>query len=221
MNIAGIVKTSTIDYLGKIASVVFVAGCNYDCWFCHNRALLSNPPLLDEGEFFSFLRKRANVLEGVVISGGEPTQQKDLFSFAAKIKDIGYSVKLDTNGSNPKILSSLLQNSIIDYVAVDYKAPFEKYFDICKHDASGVEECIEILRQSTISWEMRTTLIPQLSTDDLVAMAERAPQLPLYALQKYRNIGYDERDETCNTCQIEELIDIVKRYQPNVVARGF
>jgi pyruvate formate lyase activating enzyme len=219
MDIAGLAKTSTIDYAGKIACVVFTAGCNYKCWYCHNKELLSNPLLLDEHEFFSFLKKRASMLEGVVISGGEPTQQKDLLSFALKIKEMGYSIKLDTNGSNPKVLSNLLQNSAVDYVAVDYKAPFNRYLSVCKHDAAGVQECAGILQKSHISWEMRTTVIPQLNAGDLIAMSREFLKLPLYALQRYRPIDDDESSAIYSPSQICEFARMLKGYQPNVIAR--
>ena len=219
MNIAGLVKTSTIDYPEKIACVIFTAGCNYDCWYCHNRALLSNPPLLDEEKILSFLQRRTPVLEGVVISGGEPTQQNDLVSFVAKIKGIGYSVKLDTNGSNPAILNKLLQNSVVDYVAIDYKAPFEKYYAVCRHDAAGVQECIGLLQNSPIAWEMRTTVIPQLDNNDIVAMAKALPPLPLYALQRYRPINDEESQAVCRLAQLTALAHLAREYQPNTIAR--
>ena len=218
MNIAGLVKTSTIDYPDKLACVVFTAGCNYNCWYCHNRTLISNPPLLYESELFRFLKKRASMLEGVVISGGEPTLQKDLILFVTKIKKLGYSVKLDTNGSYPEVLRDLLKYSLIDYVAVDYKAPFEKYFELCGHTAAGVGECIKILQKSSVAWEMRTTLIPQLDADDLIAMAKDFPGLLRYALQRYRSIN-GEREYKYTPSKIIELADIVKEYQPNIVVR--
>lgn len=220
MNIAGLVKTSTIDYSGKLSCVIFTAGCNYDCGYCHNRALLSAPPLLDEEAIFAFLKKRAHVLEGVVISGGEPTIQHDLFVFAAKIKEIGYCVKLDTNGSNPEALGRLLQNSVIDYVALDYKAPLKKYPDICKHDATGVQECMEIMHRTRLAWEVRTTLIPQLDANDLTNMAKNIPQIPLYALQRYRPINDAEQNTAYRQSQIYRFAKMIKRYQPNTIVRG-
>jgi len=219
MNIAGITKTSTIDYSGKLSCVVFTCGCNYDCWYCHNRELLSGPPSIDEQEVFSFLKKRALMLEGVVISGGEPTMQSDLVSFIFEIKSFGYHVKLDTNGSNPQVLGELIKNSLVDYVAVDYKAPFELYPDVCAHDASGIKECIELLAQSDIAWEMRTTVISQLGETDLAGMAKDVPVLPLYALQRYRPVNGESLDEIYSPSQINEFAAAVKKYQPNTVAR--
>ena len=220
MNVAGLVKTSTVDYPGKLACVVFTAGCNYDCRFCHNRALLSNPPLLDEKEVHAFLTKRVNLLEGVVISGGEPTLQKDLIPFASRIKELGYAVKLDTNGSDPEILNQLLQRALVDYVAVDYKAPFQKYPDVCGQPATGVAECVDMLRKSSVAWELRTTVIPQLGIGDLMAMAQTLPALPLYALQRYRPVNGEGEDAVYSPSQIKKLAEVVKKVQPNTVVRA-
>ena len=131
MNIAGLLKTATIDFPHRLAAVVFTAGCNYDCSFCHNRALLGAAELMEDGEVLRFLEKRAGLLDGVVISGGEPTLQKDLAEFAGTLKGLGYDVKLDTNGSDPEAVGRLLDGGLVDYVAMDYKAPFSRYPEIC------------------------------------------------------------------------------------------
>ena len=220
MKIAGLVKMSTIDYPGKLSCVFFTPGCNYDCWFCQNRALLFEHPTLNLNEVSTFLRKRVGLLEGVVLSGGEPTLQEDLVDFARKIKELGYAVKIDTNGSNPDVLKQLLQQEIIDYVAIDYKGPFERYTKICKHTAKGIRECIELLLNSKIMWEMRTTVIPELSTDDLTNMVKDVPELPLYALQRYIPVDNEKKEEIYTPSQLYEICETIREFQPNIVVRS-
>lgn len=124
MLISGIVKSSLLDYPGLISCVIFLPGCNYDCFYCHNRPLIQgSPDILNPREVFDFLQKRKGQLDGVVISGGEPTLHKDLIPLIAQIRLLGYKVKLDTNGSNPQIIAETLEKNLCDYYAVDYKAP--------------------------------------------------------------------------------------------------
>ena len=153
MNIAGLLKTATIDFPRRLAAVVFTAGCNYDCGFCHNRGLLDAADFKDNGEVLRFLEKRAGLLDGVVISGGEPTLQKDLAGFAATLKELGYDVKLDTNGSNPQMVGRLLDGGLVDYVAMDYKAPLARYPEVCGAGADGFLETLGLLWDSGIEWE--------------------------------------------------------------------
>ena len=166
MRIAGLSKLTTIDFPGKLACILFTAGCNYDCGFCHNRSLLYTDALLDENEVWAFLRKRAGQLEGVVISGGEPTLQWDLEDAARRMKSLGYAVKLDTNGSAPGVLETLLSAKLLDYVAMDYKAPLRRYLEICGKEAAGVEESLSLLFASGVPFELRTTVIPELKEEE-------------------------------------------------------
>ena len=177
MNIAGLLKTATIDFPHRLAAVVFTAGCNYDCGFCHNRGLLTATDFEDNGEVMRFLEKRAGLLDGVVISGGEPTLQKDLLGFARAVKELGYDVKLDTNGSNPGVVDGLLSGGLVDYVAMDYKAPLARYPEICGAQADGFLETLGLLRASDAEWELRTTMIPQIGRDELRGMAEAVGRL--------------------------------------------
>lgn len=202
MQIAGLVKNSVVDYPGRIAAVVFTPGCNLDCYYCHNRFLLSKDTwgdLLSEEEVIKFLVKRKTLLDGVVISGGEPTLQKDLTEFIQKLKNIGYHIKLDTNGTNPDVLKKLLQNNLLDYVAMDFKAPFQKYGQICGLDSletlEKIKESMHVLLTGEIAYEFRTTFVPELKKEDILEMAEYIKGARLYVLQQYRqpDLPDDER----------------------------
>lgn len=217
MQITGLVKTTTIDFPGRLAAAVFTAGCNYACGYCQNKAFLSGAELIGEAEVWVFLEKRAGLLDGVVVSGGEPTLQTDIIPFIRRLRGLGYDVKLDTNGSRPGVLRQLLDEHLVQYVAMDYKAPFERYAEVCGTGADGVRECIGLLRESGIDWEMRTTMIPEVGEADLLYMASAIPALPRYALQLYRPVNGDRARYT--PPQILELKEKVRFAQPNVEAR--
>ncbi len=229
MNIAGIVKTSCIDFPGRLSAVVFTPGCNYDCPYCHNRHLLGRPrPVLDEGEVRYFLRKRAGMLDGVAVSGGEPTLQKDLCEFLAYAKGLGYETKLDTNGSRPDVIKQVLDLKLADYIAVDYKAPWDSYQSVCGGDASMVEETFRLLLGSDTVWEARTTVFAGLMPDDLNKMAEEAPVLPLYFLQYCREPLFDQTDTTLKSTsaiaypetELAAIASSLRAVQPNIRVRG-
>ncbi|MDL2236329.1 anaerobic ribonucleoside-triphosphate reductase activating protein [Christensenellaceae bacterium OttesenSCG-928-K19] len=223
MNIAGIQKTSTVDFPGLLAAVVFTAGCNYNCFYCHNRHLLGDSPLLDNGEILRFLEKRAGMLDGIVVSGGEPTLQKDLHEFLSYAKELGYAVKLDTNGSNPKAVDRLLKENLLDYVALDYKAPFDHYEELCGLPGDDVKRTAELLLHAGIQFEMRTTMIPQISQQDLRKMADALPPLPAYLLQLYRPQPGDTKHLKTllpyTPSEIARLADSIRDAQPNVGVR--
>lgn len=189
MRIAGFQKTSLVDYPGNIAAVVFTIGCNYDCFYCHNRHIIDfdHEPIIND-EIFAFLDKRKMLLDGLVISGGEPTLQKGLFKFTKAVKKLGYNIKLDTNGSTPHIVEKLVDNKLVDYIAIDLKAPPSRYREICGDGADYVKvlETVNILRDKSFPFEMRTTFVPQFSSKDLVEMLEQFYPLPIYAIQQYR-----------------------------------
>jgi len=227
MIFSGIVKSSLIDYPGKISTVLFTPGCNYNCFYCHNRALIEDlSEHLDSSLLHEFLLKRQGVIDGIVISGGEPTLHYDLPDFLKYLKNLGYQTKLDTNGSNPDVLKELLEASLLDYVAIDYKAPKARYVEICGEnaDALSVLESIQILLDSSIPFEIRTTVIPQLSLDDLITMAKELPIIPRYVLNPYRKpLRYAKEHQLLideppyPEKQIAEYAEIMKLYQPNVV----
>lgn len=226
MTFAGLVKHSLVDYPGLVACVVFVPGCNYDCYFCHNRHLLGGiHPIIPQSEIEDFLVRRAGLIDAVVVSGGEPTLQEGLAEFLKKVKDLGYRVKLDTNGALPDKVCFLIGQGLLDYLAVDYKAPAALYPKICGRgaDASRVRRTIDILLKSGISFEVRTTVLPQLGIDELTAMAKELPTLPRYVLNRYR---VPERirpgDEPLAQApapspdNLREYAEYLKAWQPNV-----
>ena len=189
MRIAGLEKLSTVDYPGKPAAVIFTAGCNYRCFYCHNLAICGNPPLIDEEEVFRYLGKRLPLLEGVVITGGEPTLQEDLVHVMRRIRGLGLAVKLDTNGSRPEILEPLLTERLADYVAMDLKAPLPLYPKICGCTADGIAESMSLLAASEIPYEFRTTVWPGMTEDMLFEMRDLLPAGSRWYLQKCRGNG--------------------------------
>jgi len=187
--IGGLIKFSLIDYEGKMAAVIFAQGCPFRCHYCHNASLvfpkLFTPPI-DEEEIFSFLSSRIGQLEGVVITGGEPTMQDGLYSFIQRIKNLGFNIKLDTNGSNPDILKKLLEDNLLDFVAMDLKAPLAKYEETCgvHVDISLIQKSIALLLASSIKYEFRTTLVPLLhKEEDVESMAKVIEGAESYVLQ--------------------------------------
>jgi pyruvate formate lyase activating enzyme len=189
MNIAGLVKSSTVDFPGNLAAVIFTPGCNLDCFYCHNRTLLTGAsPRLGEAEVLAFLSKRSGLLDACVLSGGEPTLQPDLVEFIARVRAMGYRIKLDTNGTRPDVIRLLLEQKLIDYAAVDCKAPWSRYPEFCDctpDDVARIRETFRLLDAADIGWEARTTVIPQLSPADLAAMAADLPVAPRFILQRY------------------------------------
>lgn len=171
MKIGGFLKQSLIDFPGKIASVVFTAGCNFRCFYCHNPELvlpelIQDTGLINENDIFTYLDKNEQLLDAVVVTGGEPTIQIDLIEFITKVKQLGLLVKLDTNGTNPKMLRDLLKNDLVDFIAMDIKSPlkYAKYQEIVGDQFSSVQlnsilESIELITKSNIKFEFRSTLV--------------------------------------------------------------
>jgi pyruvate formate lyase activating enzyme len=228
MILSGLVKSSLIDFPGLVACVLFVPGCNYDCFYCHNRMLIDGShETLDEKQVFAFLKKRAGFLDGVVISGGEPTLQPDLMDDIKEIRRLGYKVKLDTNGSSPGTVEKLLREGLCDYFAVDYKAPAARYREICggASDAQNVLRTIQTLLDFKADFEVRTTVIPQLKEEDLAIMARELPIVPRYVLNRYRK---PELFLPCDAEKVEQtpygqdqvvrFSEVLRACQPNTTA---
>jgi pyruvate formate lyase activating enzyme len=174
MKIAGLQKVSVIDYPGVPAAVIFTQGCNMTCPYCHNPQLvyphLFETTIRDE-DIFSFLKKRQNLLKGVVITGGEPTVQKDLVEFIEKIKNLKFSIKLDTNGGTPRVLKELIDKNLLDFIAMDIKSPLDKYNLFFKGDFEMIKQSINIIQSSGIAHIFRTTYDTSvLSESDLKAI---------------------------------------------------
>ena len=189
MKIGGISKNSFVDYPGKIAAVIFATGCNFDCWYCHNRALITQQETLDVNEILDFLYKRREQLDAVVFSGGEACMQDGLAALIAEVQNMGYLIKLDTNGGFPLVIKSLLQKELLDYVAMDVKAPFGKYKTaVCTDaDVDALRESIKIIMEGAPEYEFRTTCIPQLNISDVEEIAKTIKGAECYALQQYRH----------------------------------
>lgn len=173
MRIGGFQKLTLVDYPGKVAATVFTQGCNFRCGFCHNPELVC-PRLFQTPvpvqEVLDHLDKRRGKLQGVVITGGEPTLQKGLFDFIVRIKDMGFAVKLDTNGSHPEILSSLIERHLIDYIAMDVKSSWAKYSRAAgvACDTQKIRESLDQIMASGLPYQLRTTLVKEFcSSDDL------------------------------------------------------
>lgn len=191
MRIGGLQKVSLIDYPGKIAAVVFTQGCNFRCPYCHNPDLVPPEPrgdLLPAGDVFAFLEKRRGRLDGVVLTGGEPTVQAGLPEFLETVRAMGYLVKLDTNGSNPGVLKRLLGRGLLDYIAMDLKAPEEKYglFSGPAVPFSRIGETMNLLRSSGVPFEFRTTVAPSLlAEEDLRAIVDTLAPADRFVLQRF------------------------------------
>lgn len=191
MKIGGLQKVSLIDYPGLICASVFLQGCNFQCPYCHNPELVDPrlfAPCISERDVLDFLDKRRGKLDAVTITGGEPTLQADLVPFIKKIKKMGFDVKLDTNGSCPQVIKTLLDEKQLNFIAMDIKAPLEKYASIAgMADVSGkIRESIKIVLQARIPHEFRTTIVKsQLTENDILKIAKLIPGANKYALQKF------------------------------------
>ena len=183
MNISGLQKMTLLDFPGKVACTVFLAGCNYRCPFCHNAELLegNTQPLMSREEFLSFLSKRKGLLDGVCISGGEPTLSAGLKDFIQEIKSMGFAVKLDTNGSRPSVLRELVEANLLDYVAMDIKNCPDRYAETAglkQVDLKSIEESAAFLMGGNVDFEFRTTVVRELHTpQDMVAMGQWLTEL--------------------------------------------
>ena len=199
MKIGGLEPLTLIDYPGKVAATVFTVGCNFRCPYCYSSEIvipekIEKQPIIPEKEFFDFLDNRKGLLEGVVVCGGEPTIHQDLSLFIKKIKEKGFLVKLDTNGSNPEVLSDLIQGGLIDYIAMDIKGPKEKYGLMTglnnrwdKAMMEKIEKSIGLLKNSEIDYEFRTTVVPDvLKKEDILKIADWIKPAKKYYLQNYR-----------------------------------
>lgn len=194
MILCGFEKFSMVDFDGKIACTVFTGGCNFRCPFCHNGALVIGniaAQRIDESEVFEYLEKRKTLVDAVCVTGGEPTLQPDLADFYRKVKAMGFCTKLDTNGLRPDVLRSLLDEGLLDNVAMDIKNSKEKYamtVGLKELDMSKIEESIEILKHSDIEYEFRTTLIEEFHDEaDMLKIAEMIHGAKKYFMQKYKD----------------------------------
>lgn len=239
MKIHGLNKLTLLDYPGHMACLIFTGACNYRCPFCHNASLVLNPnsqPAISEEEIFAFLQSRKGILEGVCISGGEPTLQADLPEFIRKIRTMGFHVKLDTNGSRPGILKALLEEGLLDYVSMDIKNALKKYLSTIgiPESVSGfnnlitdsVRQSAELLMQSSIPYEFRTTVVKELhNEEDLLSIGKWLNGANAYYLQSFRDsetlIGASlGQFHAYEPEQMRAFRDLLKPYFETVEVRG-
>lgn len=235
MLILGLNKTTLLDYPGRVAATLFTGGCNFRCPYCHNRDIvLKNEAVVpyEESEVFSFLEKRRRVLTGVCITGGEPTLHPDLPDFIRRIRELGYCVKLDTNGSNPEMLEALIGDGLIDYCAMDIKNSPAKYgltigLDgqaLSSFDLSAIRASVKILMsQQTIPYEFRTTIVRELhEEEDMLAIAQWIAGADAYFLQSYTDSegvlcrGFHAHSEET----LKSYACLCQKFVPNTSLRG-
>ncbi len=230
MLIKGLVKTSIVDYPGKVATVVFVGGCNFCCPYCYNADLVLRPeslPDIEVGEVLRLLAERQGFVDGVVITGGEPTLQADLADFIRELKALGLAVKLDTNGYRSQTLQRLLQERLLDYVAMDVKGSLEKYPLITgrRIDTRRIEDSIQLVLSLEIEYEFRTTVVPGMVTvEDVDAIAQSIAGARQYFLQQFRSSCTLDPQfaETAPypALVLEEMAAAAQRWVANVGTRG-
>lgn len=222
MLIGGLQKTSLLDFPDKISAIVFTAGCNFRCGYCHNPELINQVTTVKD--IFEFLNSRKGKLDGVVITGGEPCLQKDLPEFIKKIKSLGFAVKLDTNGSFPEMLEKVLPD--VDYVAMDIKAPLSKYSSIVNTeiDTNKILKSINILKNSHLDYEFRTTVIKsQLSYKDFEEIGRLIQNAQRYFLQKFVSSKILDtslqNEKTYSDSEFEEIKKILTPYISEIYIR--
>lgn len=195
MKIGGLQKVTLVDYPGKVACTIFLSGCNFRCPFCYSKELVLKEeidihPSMSQEYLFSFLEGKKGLIDGCVLCGGEPTVNGDeLIEFIRKVKKMGFMVKLDTNGSNPDIIKKLIKDNLLDYIAMDIKAPLNKYSEATgvKIDINKIKESIEFIKNCGIDYEFRTTVVPGIHyPEDIISLAEEIAPAKKYFLQNFR-----------------------------------
>lgn len=229
MYINGFQKLTILDYPGKVACIVFTPGCNFRCPFCHNAALVTHidkDTYIDEEEVLSYLKKRQEILDGVVITGGEPLLQDGIEEFIGKIKDLGYAIKLDTNGSFPEKLISLVEKGLVDYVAMDIKNSKAKYMatiGVNNIDMASIEKSVDFLLQNKVDYEFRTTIVDGFHTvDDIQDIVVWIKGAHKYFLQNFVDSG-DLIEAGLSPVSVDMLKEMKKKateFVPCVEIRG-
>lgn len=229
MQISGIQKLTLLDYPGKLACTIFTDGCNFRCPFCHNAPLVlpdREKQRMDESEVLELLKKRRGILEGVAVTGGEPTLQADLENFLREVKALGYKIKLDTNGTRPEVIKRLVERGLVDRVAMDIKNAPEEYDAACgvAVDITAVEKSKELLLQGAVEYEFRTTVVKGIHTkESLLSAARWISGAKEYYLQQFKDSGdlilpnglsaFDENE-------MHDLCEAVREIVPTVTLRG-
>ena len=229
MQIFGFNKTTLLDFPEHVACTVFTGGCNFRCPFCQNGDLVlhgGSLPVLDEEEVFRVLRKRKGILTGVCVTGGEPTLQRDLDVFLSRVKELGYLVKLDSNGYRPEVLQSLCERGLVDYFAMDIKSSPENYArtaGVKELDIGLIRESVDFIRSCGVDYEFRTTVVRELhSSGDFLSIGEWLKGCKAYFLQSYvESEGVICKEfSSYSKEELEEFVMLLKPYIDNVSLRG-
>jgi len=228
MNICGLEKISLVDYDGYVATTIFCCGCDFACPFCHNGGLVNGTQqIIPQEEVFAYLDQRKKLLDAIVVSGGEPTLQKDLLSFLQRLNEYGLKIKLDTNGNNYPVLKNVIDQNLVNYVAMDVKNSESSYAlttGIKNLDFTNVKNSIELLKKGRVDYEFRTTLVKELhTTESITEMAKLLQGAKRLYLQKFKPA------ETCLQKGLTEVpkdtalnyAEILKKSIPNVKLRGY
>ena len=228
-HIHGLNKTTLLDYPGRVAATIFLGGCNFRCPFCQNSSLVLHPsmqPEISEEEVLTFLKKRTGILEGVCISGGEPTLSTDLEDFIQRIRQLGYPVKLDTNGSHPEILKNLAEKDLIQMAAVDIKACRENYpslTGLLQPDLDAVQETVDFLLHGNLDYEFRTTVVRELhNEEDFLRIGTWLKGAKTYYLQAYKDSDevLQPGFSSYSLAELEHFRDILLKNISKVEIRG-
>ena len=227
---AGLQKLTLLDFPGKVACTLFTKGCNFRCPFCHNASLVIRPEeqqMYSNDEILGFLGKRQGVLDGVAITGGEPTLMSGLYDFIKKVKEMGYAVKLDTNGTRPDVLKKLVEDNLLDYVAMDIKNSPKKYAYTCglpeSYDLSKIEESKNFLMKGKVDFEFRTTVAKPFHTEeDFLEIAQWINGDEKYFLQQFKDSGdiIGKEISSFNESEMEKILNLLLPLVPNAQLRG-
>ena len=230
MHVKGWVRSSLLDYPGRIAASLFCGGCNFRYPNCHNADLVLHPgdlPDIPDPEIWAFMRKRQSLLDGVVLSGGEPTLQPDLLPFATRLHEMGFEVKLDTNGYRPGVLQSMIEAGVVDYIAMDVKAPPLKYAlaSGVEIDIRRIQRSMDLLRTGRVAYEFRTTVVPGLlGEEEIVQIGQWIAGAQQYYLQQYSPRGTLDPEMSelapCSPDRIREMADLSRQWVDRVGVRG-
>lgn len=227
MIIGGLVNLTLLDYPDKVACTVFTAGCNFRCPFCHNNSLVcgNGGRRIMESEVLAFLKKRRGVLEGMCLTGGEPLIQGGVEEFLRRVKDLGYSVKLDTNGAFPDRLRAIIEAGLVDYVAMDVKNSRERYAETagCAVDMTAIEQSVQLLKSGVVDYEFRTTVTGNYHDEQNIEdMAKWLVGAKRYYLQKFVNSGdlIDGSTVGCGEDTMKRYLEIVRKYVLSAQLRG-
>ncbi len=230
MKILGMEKLSLVDFDNHISATLFTGGCNFRCPYCHNAPLVLDPShqgVVGEEVIFDYLKKRRGVLQGVVITGGEPTLMPDLRDFILKIRELGYEIKLDSNGTRPDVLASLIDEKIIDYLAMDIKNSKKRYaetVDIAGFDLTPVEESVSLLKKGAIPYEFRTTLVKEfIGAEDIAQIADWLEGAERYFLQHFKDSGNCIRGDLheIDEKKANEFKTVAEKKIKHVALRGY